>query len=172
VGRRADPAGKPLVGAAGGLLDRALAESGIDLSEVYVTNAVKHFKFEERAAPDSQETFGFRNRACKPWLCAELACIHPEIRVCLGAMAARAVIGKGHRVPKERGHFFEHPMAKSVTATVHPFAILRSPDPERRHRDFEAFVKDSKAIREKLHKVAGSVKEEMLVCGAPPPSCT
>jgi DNA polymerase len=156
-GDKEDLAGKPFVGAAGGLLDRALAEAGIDRSEVYVTNAVKHFKFEERGnrrihkRPSDSEI-----AACKPWLWAELACVHPEMIVCLGSTAAKAVIGKQHRVLKERGHFFEHPMAKSVTATVHPSAILRSPNPEQRHRDYEAFVNDLKAVRKELRKVSGA----------------
>ena len=137
------------------MLDRALAEAGIARSEVYVTNAVKHFKFEERgkrrihkrpAAPEIA--------ACKPWLWAELARVRPELIVCLGATAAQAVIGSQHRVLKERGHFFTHPMARAVTATVHPSSILRVPDAEQRRRDYDAFVKDLQAIREELHRVA------------------
>ena len=154
-GDKEDLAGKPFVGAAGGLLDRALADAGIDRSEVYVTNAVKHFKFEERGKrrihkkPSDSEI-----SACKPWLWAELSLIKPEIIVCLGASAARSVIGRQHRVLKERGHFFDHPMARSVTATVHPSSILRAPDSETRHREYAAFVSDLKAVRNKLHKLA------------------
>jgi DNA polymerase len=154
-GDKEDFAGKPFVGPAGNLLNRALEDAGIDREDVYITNAVKHFKFEERGKrrihkkpSDSEIT------ACRPWLEAELARIQPEVIVCLGATAARAVIGKQHRVLRDRGRFFEHPMAKSVTATVHPSAILRSPDPEQRRADYKAFVKDLKGVRQKLEKVA------------------
>jgi uracil-DNA glycosylase len=152
-GDKEDLAGRPFVGPAGGLLDRALEEAGIDRTDVYVTNAVKHFKFEERGKrrihkkPTDSEI-----AACKPWLWAEIARVKPEIIVCLGATAARSVIGKEHKLLKERGHFFDHPMAKSVTATVHPSAILRAPDSERRHAEFAAFVKDLARVRQKLAK--------------------
>ena len=154
-GDKEDLAGKPFVGPAGGLLNRALEEAGIDRSDVYITNAVKHFKFEERGKrrihknPANSEIAG-----CRPWLEAELTRIKPEIIVCLGSTAARAVIGKQHRVLKDRGRFFEHPMAKSVTSTVHPSAILRAPDPNQRQADYEAFVKDLKGVRQKLEKAA------------------
>lgn len=154
-GDREDLAGKPFVGPAGGLLNRAMEEAGIDRSDVYITNAVKHFKFEPRGKrrmhkrPSDSEM-----AACKPWLWAELECIQPAIIVCLGATAARAVIGKEHRVLKERGHFFPHPMAKQVTATVHPSAILRAPDTERRHQEYQAFVNDLKRVRETLIEVS------------------
>jgi uracil-DNA glycosylase len=150
-GDREDLAGRPFVGPAGALLDRALADAGIERSDVYVTNAVKHFKFEERGKrrihkkPSSGET-----AACRPWLEAELAIVQPELVVCLGATAARSVIGPKHRLLGQRGHFFPHPWAEAVTATVHPSAILRAPDPERRHQDYQAFVKDLIAVREKL----------------------
>lgn len=154
-GDKEDLAGKPFVGPAGALLDRALKEAGIERSDVYITNAVKHFKFEERGKrrihkkPSDSEI-----AACKPWLWAELARIQPQLIVCLGATAARAVIGKQHGLLKERGHFFDHPMAKSVTATVHPSSILRAPDPETRHEDYASFVHDLKAVRAELDKVA------------------
>jgi uracil-DNA glycosylase len=150
-GDKEDLAGRPFVGPAGALLNRALEDAGIARSEVYVTNAVKHFKFEERGKrrihkkPSDKEIV-----ACRPWLNAELALVRPEVIVCLGATAARAVIGKEHRLLKERGRFFDHPMAASVTATVHPSAILRSPDPTQRRADYDAFVQDLKAVRQKL----------------------
>ena len=156
-GDKEDLAGKPFVRPAGGMLDRALEEAGIDRSDVYITNSVKHFKFEERGKrrihkkPSRAEIV-----ACRPWLEAELALIRPEIIVCLGATAAQAVIGKEHRVLKDRGRFFDHPMAKSATATVHPSAILRAPDPDRRRSDYEAFVKDLKGVRRRLEKVGGA----------------
>lgn len=154
-GDQEDLAGKPFVGPAGALLDRALADAQIARRDVYITNAVKHFKFEERGKrrihkkPSSGEI-----TACHPWLEAELACIHPEIIVCLGATAARAVIGNQHRLLQERGRFFQHPMAGAVSATVHPSAILRAPDAARRHADYEAFVADLKAARQRLAKTA------------------
>jgi uracil-DNA glycosylase len=150
-GDREDLAGKPFVGPAGGLLDRALKDAGIARSEVYVTNAVKHFKFEERGKrrihkKPSDTEIG----ACRPWLWAELSCVRPELIVCLGATAPRAVIGKQHRLLEERGTFFEHPMAKAVTATVHPSAILRAPDRERGRRDYDSFVEDLRAVRKRM----------------------
>ena len=154
-GDQEDRQGKPFVGPAGRILSQALDDAGIVRAEAFVTNAVKHFKFEERGKrrihkkPSDSEI-----SACKPWLWAELSLIKPEIIVCLGASAARSVIGRQHRVLKERGHFFDHPMARSVTATVHPSSILRAPDSETRHREYAAFVSDLKAVRNKLHKLA------------------
>ena len=156
-GDKEDVAGKPFVGPAGALLDRALADAGIDRSDVYVTNAVKHFKFEERGKrrihkkPSETEIL-----ACRPWLDAELSHVKPEIVVCLGATAAHAFIGKKHQLLKERGRFFEHPMVKTVTATLHPSAILRAPDAEQRHAAYDDFVKDLKAVRQKLQTAAGA----------------
>jgi uracil-DNA glycosylase family protein len=152
-GDKEDVAGRPFVGPAGALLDRALEEAGIARSDVYLTNAVKHFKFEERGKrrihkkPTDSEV-----EACKPWLNAELVLIHPKLIVCLGATAARAVIGKEHRLQQERGRFFEHPLAASVTATVHPSSILRAQSPEQRHSEYLAFVKDLQAAKEKLNR--------------------
>jgi uracil-DNA glycosylase len=152
-GDREDLAGKPFVGPAGRLLDQALEEAGIARPDVYITNALKHFKFEERGKrrihkkPSSGEM-----NACHPWLDAELSVIKPEMIVCLGATAARSVIGKGHSLLKERGKFFQHPMARAVTATVHPSAVLRAPDPEARRRDYHAFVKDLTAVRRMLSR--------------------
>ena len=161
-GDKEDLAGRPFVGPAGALLNRALEDAGIARSEVYVTNAVKHFKFEERGKrrihkkPSDKEIV-----ACKPWLNAELTLVRPEVIVCLGATAARAVIGKEHRLLEERGRFFDHPMAKSVTATVHPSATLRSPDLARRRADYDAFVQDLKAVRQKLdQRLEGQLKLE------------
>jgi DNA polymerase len=151
-GDKEDLAGQPFVGPAGGVLDRALEEAGIARDEVYVTNAVKHFKFEERGKrrihkkPNDSEI-----DACKPWLWAEIARIRPEAIVCLGATAARTVIGKQHQLLKQRGEFVEHAMARLVTATVHPSSILRAPDPERRHADYAAFVADLTKVSKAIH---------------------
>jgi uracil-DNA glycosylase len=154
-GDREDLAGRPFVGPAGALLDRALADAGIERPDVYVTNAVKHFKFEERGKrrihkkPSSAEI-----AACKPWLEAEFAIVQPRLIVCLGATAAHSVIGPHHRLLEERGRFFPYIGAEAVTATVHPSAILRSPDPAQRQLDYKAFVKDLIAVRERLNRNA------------------
>jgi DNA polymerase len=156
-GDREDLAGRPFVGPAGGLLNRALEDAQISRADVYITNAVKHFKFEERGKRRiHKKPSGAEIAACHPWLEAELARIRPEIVVCLGATAAQAVIGPKHRVLQDRGRFFEHPTGGVVTATVHPSAILRAPDPERRRADYEAFVKDLEGVRHKLSQRAPS----------------
>lgn len=150
-GDKEDLAGRPFVGPAGMLLNQALEDAGIDRAEVYVTNAVKHFKFEPRGKrrihkkPSTSEVV-----ACKPWLEAELALLRPAVIVCLGATAAQAVIGKEHRLLQERGKFFTHPMAEVVTATVHPSSILRAIDAEQRRTAYQAFVTDLKAVRRHL----------------------
>jgi len=152
-GDKEDLAGQPFVGPAGEILNRALEDAGIDRTAVYLTNAVKHFKFEERGKrrihkkPSDGET-----TACKPWLWAELVRVRPRIIVCLGATAARSVIGKQHKLLAQRGKFFEHPMAELVTATVHPSAILRAPDSEAREAQYKAFVADLKAVKRKLSR--------------------
>src|SRR3954452_4485466 len=128
-GDREDLAGKPFVGPAGKLLDRALEEAGIDRNEVYVTNAVKHFKWEPKGKrrihkkPNAREI-----AACRPWLDAELDLLKPEVVVCLGATAAQALIGKTFKVTQHRGELIESPLARHVIATVHPSSILRAPD--------------------------------------------
>jgi len=152
-GDREDLAGEPFVGPAGHLLDQALADAGIDRADVYITNSVKHFKFEERGKrrihkkPSSVEIL-----ACRPWLNEEVEQVRPELILCLGATAAQAVIGKEHRLLKERGRFFPHPLASFVTATVHPSSILRAPDVERRRKDYEAFVRDLEGVRRMLSR--------------------
>ncbi len=150
-GDREDLAGKPFVGPAGRLLEQALADAGIVRSEVYITNAVKHFKFEERGKrrihkkPSAPEIV-----ACHPWLEAEMVLLRPEIIVCLGATAARAVFGRPRAVLKDRGQFFELPEGRLATVTVHPSAILRAPDEERREEDYRAFVRDLTGVRKRL----------------------
>lgn len=146
-GDKEDIAGKPFVGPAGVLFDRALAEAGIDRSSVYVTNVVKHFKWEPRGKrrihkkPNAAEL-----TACRPWLEAEIGVIKPEAIVCLGATAAQAVIGARFRVSVQRGQFVESPLAPLVTATVHPSSILRAPNDRARHDEMTRFVADLKAI--------------------------
>src|SRR5579863_497290 len=142
-GDEEDRLGHPFVGPAGRLFDRALKEAGIDRSAVYITNAVKHFKFEERGKrrihkkPAASEV-----RACRPWLEAEISLIRPKIIVCLGATAAQSVFGSDYRVTKERGQFVKHSWAPQATSTIHPSAILRAPDDKQRHREYQRFVAD------------------------------
>jgi len=148
-GHEEDLAGRPFVGPAGRLLDRALVEAGIDRSTVYVTNVVKHFKWEPRgtrrihAKPNASEIV-----ACRPWLDAELAVIQPKVVVCLGATAAQALLGRQFRVSAERGRWVKSPLAPRVLATVHPSSILRTPDEETRHAEMQRFVDDLRTVAE------------------------
>ncbi len=150
-GDQEDLQGHPFVGPAGKLFDRALREAGIDRSVVYITNAVKHFKFEERGKrrihqkPNSEEI-----TACRPWLETEISLIKPRIIVCLGATAAQSILGNKYRVTKERGRFIEHALAPHVTSTVHPSAVLRAPDAEQREIEYRHFVEDLQKVRELL----------------------
>lgn len=139
-----DLAGHPFVGPAGKLLDRALEEAGIDRSAVYVTNVVKHFKWEPRgkrrihAKPNAAEI-----GACRPWLDTEIALVKPRVLVCLGATAAQALIGKTSKVSKQRGEFVESSL---VSATVHPSSILRASDDQGRRDEMKRFVADLKKV--------------------------
>lgn len=146
-----DVAGRPFVGPAGRLLDRALEEAGIDRQIVYVTNVVKHFKWEPRgkrrihAKPDGSEI-----SACRPWLETEIALVRPRILVCLGATAAQALLGRSFKVSRQRGQFVPSSLAPTVTATVHPSSILRAPDERSRHDELARFVADLRKIAEEL----------------------
>jgi uracil-DNA glycosylase len=146
-GNDEDLAGKPFIGPAGRLLDQALEEAGIDRSLAYVTNVVKHFKWEPRgkrrihAKPNAVEI-----AACFPWLNAELAVVKPTAVVCLGATAAQALLGKDFRVTKQRGEFVQSPLARYVLATVHPSSILRAPDEDTRHEEMRRFVEDLRVV--------------------------
>jgi uracil-DNA glycosylase len=148
-----DIAGHPFVGPAGKLLDRALEEAGIDRRIVYVTNVVKHFKWEPRgkrrihAKPNAAEI-----SACRPWLETEIALVKPRVLVCLGATAAQALLGKSFKVSKQRGVFVESPLAPLVTATVHPSSILRAPDEEARREEMKRFVTDLKKVADALSR--------------------
>jgi uracil-DNA glycosylase len=147
-GDEEDRQGHPFVGPSGKLLDRALAEAGIDRSLVYVTNAVKHFKFEERGKRRlHKKPSGLEIRACRPWLEAEINLIQPRIIVCLGASAAQSIFGGTYRLTKERGLFVQNSWAPHVTSTVHPSAILRAPDDQQRHLEYERFVSDLKKVQ-------------------------
>ena len=142
-----DRAGRPFVGPAGKLLDRALEEAGIDRKLVYVTNVVKHFKWMPRGKRRLHEKPNAREiAACRPWLEAELRLLKPDVLVCLGATAAQALLGKSFRVTKMRGQILKAEIADAIMATVHPSSILRAPDDEARHREMELFIRDLKVI--------------------------
>jgi uracil-DNA glycosylase family protein len=144
-----DVEGAPFVGPAGKLLDRALAAAGIDRSRVYVTNAVKHFKWVPRGQRRLHSKPGSREiQACEPWLEAEIAALGPKFIVCLGATAAQALLGRAFRVSRQRGTFIASPHAPYVMATVHPSALLRAPDEATRQAELKRFI-------EELQKVAG-----------------
>ena len=146
-GDQEDKAGKPFVGPAGRLLDEALELAGIDRRAVYVTNAVKHFKWTARGKRRiHQKPTWSEIAACHPWLEAELAVVKPTVLVCLGATAAQALLGKQFRVTKERGTWVESDLAERVTATIHPSAILRQRTDEDRHREMDAFVDDLRVV--------------------------
>jgi uracil-DNA glycosylase family protein len=151
-GDQEDRAGKPFVGPAGRMLDEALAAVGIDRTRVYVTNVVKHFKWEARgkrrihSKPNAREI-----RACRPWLEAELEDVEPKVVVLLGATAAQALLGPKFRVTQERGKPIDNTsLAPIVVATVHPASILRAPDPETREAEGRAFVEDLRTVKHLL----------------------
>ena len=156
-GDREDLEGKPFVGPAGRLLDRALDDAGIDRSTVYVTNVVKHFKWEARGKrrihkrPNAEEV-----AACRPWLEAEIETVKPEMVVLLGATAAQALLGSSFRVSRQRGQFVESLTGPVLTATVHPSSILRAPDEEARQAEYDAFVRDLQSVAGALGTGASS----------------
>jgi uracil-DNA glycosylase family protein len=142
-GNEEDLAGHPFVGPAGRLLDEALEAAGVDRKQAYVTNVVKHFKWEPRgkrrihAKPAAAEI-----AACVPWLTAELMLVKPRVLVCVGATAAQALLGRSFRVTRDRGKLVESKLAPYVMATVHPSSILRAPDAEARRAEMERFIQD------------------------------
>jgi DNA polymerase len=151
-GDQEDRQGEPFVGPAGALLDKALADAGIPREQVFLTNAVKHFKWEPRGRrrihkkPRMSEV-----KACRPWLEAELRAIQPAVVVCLGATAAQSIFGASFKLMKERGQVVSSPLAPKVVATIHPSAVLRAPDSEGRRAAYEMLVEDlkvaAKAVR-------------------------
>jgi len=154
-GNSEDLEGRPFVGPAGGLLNKALDEAGIDRSQVYVTNVVKHFKWEPRGKrrihkkPNATEIM-----ACRPWLDAEIRVIKPRAIICLGSTAAQSVIGPKFRVSVDRGKFVNSPLAQFVTATVHPSSILRAPTDEARRSETKRFIDDLRKIRRAIGEVS------------------
>jgi uracil-DNA glycosylase len=151
-GDEEDQRGHPFVGPSGRLLSKAMDEAGLDRKKIYVTNAVKHFKFVERgkrrihAKPN-----GIEISACRPWLEAELTSIEPELVVCLGATAAQSLMGRDFRITASRGKFFPHQWAKELFATVHPSAILRVPD--RYEEEFKMFVHDLRLVARRVRQI-------------------
>src|SRR3954470_16808943 len=152
-GDREDRGGQPFVGPAGEVLARALKDAGIDRGQAYVTNVVKHFKWTQgrgkrrlHQRPNTEEI-----GACKPWLEAELGVVRPEVLVCLGATAAKALLGSKIRVTKDRGRFLESDLAPAVSVTIHPSSILRIDDDEERHAARQELVADLAKIAERLN---------------------
>ena len=150
-GDKEDLAGRPFVGPAGRVLDQALAEAEIDRTNVYVTNAVKHFKWEPRGKrrlhkrPDAVEV-----AACRPWLDKEIELVKPRVVVCLGATAAQALLGRSFKVTKQRGELFPQEAGHVITATVHPSSILRAPDAATRESELAAFTEDLRQVAKHL----------------------
>jgi DNA polymerase len=168
-GDQEDRKGLPFVGPAGHLLDEALARAGIDRRTIYLTNAVKHFKWVESEGRGKRRLHEKPNateiRACRPWLLAEIAAIGPKLIVCLGATAAQSLLGSSFRVTQHRGELTPSPFGPNVIATIHPAAILRAPPPSR-VREMDRFVADLCAARAALAELpstarppAGSVGE-------------
>jgi DNA polymerase len=148
-GDQEDLAGRPFVGPAGRLLDEALVDAGIDRTTVYVTNVVKHFKWQGRGKRRIHQKPNWSEiAACRPWLDAELAVVGPRVLVCLGATAAQALLGRQFRVTRERGRPVESDLAEHVLATIHPSSILR--DPETREQEYAALVDDLKVVAKLL----------------------
>src|SRR3954465_8719842 len=152
-GDQEDISGHPFVGPAGKMLDRALADAGIDRGAVYVTNVVKHFKWEPRGKrrihkkPNAGDI-----AACPPWPANEIALVKPKAIVCLGATAAQALLGRQFKVTAHRGEFVPSPLAPLVLAAVHPSSILRAPDDESRHREMKQFTEDLKTVAKALKR--------------------
>jgi uracil-DNA glycosylase len=153
-GDQEDRQGEPFVGPAGALLDKALADAGIPRDQVFLTNAVKHFKWEPRGKrrihkkPRMSEV-----KACRPWLEAELRAVRPAVVVCLGATAAQSILGASFKLMKERGQVVASPIAAKVVATIHPSAVLRAPDSEGRRAAYDMLVADLKVVAKTLRSV-------------------
>lgn len=154
-GDQEDRQGRPFVGPAGKMLDRALADAGIDRGKVFITNVVKHFKFQPRGKrrihkrPAAEEV-----RACAPWFRSELEVVKPKALVAMGATAAQDLFGRSFRVTKERGKPLDSDLAPLVTATIHPSAILRAPDEDSRREEYEAFVADLRGVARRLREAS------------------
>lgn len=154
-GDKEDKEGEPFVGPAGRLLDRALGEAGIDRSEAYVTNAVKHFKWRPRGNRRLHQTPRVGEiEACRPWIEAEVQAVRPEAVLAMGATAARSLFGPKVRVTKDRGRPLESPLAPVTAVTIHPSAILRLRDHDERETEFAGFVADLEGVAAALEGAA------------------
>ena len=152
-GDQEDRAGHPFVGPAGQLLDRALEEAGIDRKLAYVTNAVKHFKWEPRGKRRLHKKPSSRDiAACRPWLVAEMHAIQPQVLVLLGSTAAQSVLGPQARVLRDRGQVVTSEYCEQTMVTVHPSSLLRAPDEESRRRNYAEFVRDLKKVARLLRR--------------------
>ena len=152
-GDREDREGKPFVGPAGRVLDEALEEAGIDRKRVYITNAVKHFKWKPQGKRRlHQKPNAAEINACRPWLDGEIAVVKPHLLVLLGATAAQALLGRDFRVSVQRAQLMERPGLPPMMATVHPSSILRAPDDETREIEMRAFVQDLKRVAQHLQR--------------------
>jgi DNA polymerase len=146
-GDKEDIAGRPFVGPAGQLFDKALEEAGIDRTQTYVTNAVKHFKWQARGKRRIHQKPNWSEvTACRPWLEAELEVVRPRVVVCLGATSAQSLLGRDFRVTQHRGELLESDIAEHITATVHPSSILRQQDEGSRYAELAAFVDDLRVV--------------------------
>ncbi|HEU5403220.1 MAG TPA: UdgX family uracil-DNA binding protein [Terriglobales bacterium] len=151
-GDKEDLTGRPFVGPAGAVLDKALAAAGIDRSKVYVTNAVKHFNWEPRGKRRiHKKPNAMQIAACRPWLDSEIEAVKPRVIVCLGATAAQALLGRTFKVTQRRGELIPSDLAPYITATVHPSSILRAPDDETRHEEMDRFIEDLRMVAGALH---------------------
>jgi DNA polymerase len=150
-GDQEDRKGRPFVGPAGRELDRALEEAGIARDDVYITNVVKHFKFEERGKRRIHQTpKKFEIDACRPWLDGELEQVDPEALIVLGATAGKALLGSKFRLRESRGRMLDSPLAPIVTATIHPSAILRAPDDQSRQEERRLFTEDLRTVAQEI----------------------
>jgi uracil-DNA glycosylase family protein len=152
-----DQKGKPFVGPAGRILDRALEEALISRADVYVTNAVKHFKWIWRGKRRLHQKPSVREvMACRPWLEVEIEVVQPQVLVCMGATAAQSVVGKPVPVMKERGRFIDSALGKPAFVTIHPSAILRQRDQDEREQEFRRFAAEMKVVKRKLKSLAAA----------------
>lgn len=152
-GDKEDLQGRPFVGPAGAVLDKALAAAGIERDDVYLTNIVKHFKWEPRGKRRlHKKPNAIEINACRPWLETEIRVVKPQILVLLGATAAQGVLGRTFRVTKHRGEWISSELAPNVMATVHPSSILRAQDDRSRHEEMQKFVADLKEVARRLHR--------------------
>jgi uracil-DNA glycosylase len=152
-GDKEDLQGRPFVGPAGGVLNKALAAAGIDRNDVYVTNIVKHFKWEPRGKRRiHKKPNAIEITACRPWLDAEIRVVKPEVVVLLGATAAQGIMGRSFRLTQHRGEWLQSTIAPYVLATVHPSAILRAQDDDSRHEEMRKFIEDLKVVAGEIHR--------------------